>query len=278
MRKLKTIRVLLSVLLFAAACAYLAFGEGVHPLAKYSEKLQIIPSVISVTFGITLFWLAMTFVFGRVYCSSVCPIGTLQDIAIRCRRFLPRLNRPFRFHTAFRFRTEVVILYAICLCTGVVLLPLMIEPWNTMRHIVSVTNPSPQKIELLHFTLGATAGVIAGLVSLVIIVGYALLRGRDYCNTVCPIGIALGSLGSHTLLHIEIDPDKCTSCMRCEDACKASCLKVVSRYVDNSRCVRCFNCVDVCPASAIRYQINRNRVATPMMKKVNGPVSKYNKQ
>ena len=65
-----------------------------------------------------------------------------------------------------------------------------------------------------------------------------------------------------------IDPDKCISCGRCEERCRAQCVKVVSRYVDASRCVMCFDCVADCPTGAIRYQRNRNRPATPLVRRV----------
>lgn len=75
-------------------------------------------------------------------------------------------------------------------------------------------------------------------------------------------------LSDYAIYHIEINPDKCTSCGLCEDVCRASCIKTVSRYVDNSRCVRCFDCVARCPEEAIKFQPNRNRPATPLMRRV----------
>ncbi|MEZ5601746.1 MAG: 4Fe-4S binding protein [Candidatus Competibacteraceae bacterium] len=35
--------------------------------------------------------LALTLLFGRVYCSTICPLGTLQDIVIRVA---DRLRKP----------------------------------------------------------------------------------------------------------------------------------------------------------------------------------------
>ena len=61
--------------------------------------------------------------------------------------------------------------------------------------------------------------------------------------------------------------DRCTGCLKCEEACPANCIKAVSRYVDNTRCVRCFDCLHVCGDDAIHYQPNRNRPATPLMRK-----------
>ena len=115
--------------------------------------------------------------------------------------------------------------------------------------------------------VGTAVGVVAGIVSALLILICAVFTGRGFCNTVCPIGTALSIIEPHCIFHIEIDPDRCTGCLKCEEACPANCIKAVSRYVDNTRCVRCFDCLHVCGDDAIRYQPNRNRPATPLMRK-----------
>lgn len=262
---------MLSLLFFASAVAYLALGTNTHPIAHYARDAQIIPSIISHTFGITLFWLVVTFFFGRIYCSSVCPIGILQDIFISLHRRIPLFGkRLFRWHMPFRFRTEIVVLYIACLIAGIVVVPLLIEPWYIMTHIISVIIPSAEQTNFPYLALGSISGFVTGIVSFVVLAIWSMLRGREFCNTVCPIGISMGSIHSRTFMHIEINPDKCSSCMKCEEVCKASCIKVVGRYVDNSRCIRCFNCIDICRDHAIKYQINNNRAATPMLKRTRG--------
>lgn len=268
MKQLRVIRVFLAALFFAAASAYLMIGPRVHPLAAVSFKSQVVLSAVSVSIGAALVWLVLTFLFGRIYCSTVCPIGTLSDIFIRLRKYVPRLNRPFSYRPRRVWSVHVLLGYLICLTTGLVAVPYLVEPWNIMRNIASAVNPSAVETTWIALGLGAVTGVAAGIISLLLIAVWSAVAGRGFCTDFCPMGTAMGLLHEHTLYHIEIDPDRCTSCGLCEDVCKSQCIKTVSRYVDNSRCVRCFDCVAKCPEEAIRFQQNRNRRVTPLMRKV----------
>lgn len=269
-------------MLLVATVAYLFAGDGLNPMAGIAPRVQIIPSAILSTIGATAFWLVATFVFGRLYCSTVCPVGTLQDSATWLRRRLVRRqarlahtgkgcrNRrlrfsPYRFSVAGRYRWPIMLGYIISLIFMVVVAT-AIEPWNMFRSAARVSNPEANA-QFLIFSGNLTYGAIFGCIELVAVWVWALFRGRAFCNEVCPIGTALGALSGNTLYQIEIDPDKCTGCMRCEDVCKSQCVKVVSRYVDNTRCVRCFDCLKVCPEDAIHFSRNRRRRSTPLLQR-----------
>lgn len=267
MKGLRTIRTILSIVFLVTSVAFLAFGQYAGPLARLSERVQIIPSLLATTMGVTIVWIVISILLGRIYCSTVCPIGTLQDVVIRLRWKLPRFRRPFSYQPPRRVRYHILIIYVICLLVGVVAVIYWIEPWSIMCNICSITNPDAVGGTWIELGMGAVAGIVAGIVSAILLVVCALFTGRGFCTVVCPIGTALGCLEPVTLYHIEIDPDKCINCMKCEEVCKSQCVKVAGRVVDNSRCVRCFDCLSVCPNDAIRFQINRNRRATPLFRK-----------
>lgn len=268
MKDLRTIRIFLSTLFFVGAVAYLAISPTVHPMAKVVEDVQIVPSLVASGMGAILIWIVLTWIFGRIYCSTVCPVGTLQDLIIPLRKFIPALRVPFSYHPPRKMRYQILLLYAVCLVVGVAAVSFWLEPWNIMRNICGAIHPSLEQQVWLTFGVGMTTGIIAGILSAVAIILCALFTGRGFCTMICPIGTALGCFHAFTLWHIEIDPDKCIGCMKCEEICKSQCVKVVGRYVDNSRCVRCFDCLKVCPNDAIRYQFNRNRRSTPLLRKV----------
>ena len=238
-----------------------------HPMAAVSEKTQIILSAGATAIGALLAWLILTFIFGRIYCATVCPIGTLSDIFIRIRRKIPKLDKKYSYRPSRRWSIHILLVYVICILAGVLTVPYILEPWNIMRNIVSIVKPSAVEATWINLGIGVATGMIAGTVSLIFIAVYSLLHGRMFCTDICPIGTAMGLLHEHNIYHIEIDPDRCTSCGICENICKSACIKVVSRHVDNSRCVRCFDCLAACPEEAIRYQPNRNRPATPLFRK-----------
>ena len=264
MKKLRIIRIVLAAIFFVATVLYFVFGEESHPVLRHAARLQIIPLYLSETAGVVLVWGLITLVWGRIYCSTVCPVGTLQDIVIRVRRRVPTLNRPFRYKRGRRIRHHILVVYVVCLVIGLGVVPLVVEPWFMFGNITSLFGTSHAARLWAGYSFGALAGMLAGIVSALVILPYALLRGRDFCNDICPLGTAMGYLASRSAFQIVINPDKCTGCMECEYGCKASCIKVVSRYVDNSRCVRCFDCVARCPEKAISYTQDRHRPSTPL--------------
>lgn len=265
---MRPIRITLAIIFLAASLAYLLLGVHVIPVSAFAYKSQIIPSAIASTIGATAFWLIVSFLFGRIYCATVCPVGTLQDLAIWLRRAFCRTRRPFRFEAPYRARYDILIVYLICLLLGIMGVCFVIEPWNIMRNITSLIRPANLADTWATLSFGASVGMVAGAVSLIALLVWAWAEGRAFCTKVCPIGTALGCMQHQNMMHIEIDPDKCISCMKCEDLCPSKCIKIVSRYVDNSRCVRCFDCTHVCPTDAIRYQKNRNRrFSTPLLRR-----------
>lgn len=265
MKQLRVIRIILAAIFFIGAVLYFAVGRAIHPALGFVKDVQIIPSSIASCLGVVIVWLVVTLLLGRVYCATVCPVGTLQDIFRHGRRLIRPLNKPFSYRPGSKMRYYILGIYIFCIIAGVAAVPFWIEPWSIIRNISGDLHPSAEKVEWIRLGVGVATGVIAGVVSALLLLIVALITGRGFCTDICPIGTALGCLSNYTLYHIEIDPDRCIGCMKCEDVCRSQCIKVTSRLVDNSRCVRCFDCGHVCPNDAIRLQINRNRRANPLM-------------
>lgn len=244
------------------------------PADGLAWRVQIVPSALGATLGATLFWIVMSFVAGRIYCSTVCPIGTLSDLCTWIRRKTSKRPLTFSYRESRRSRPDrltlrswILILYILSLLFGILVVAYVIEPWNMMRNLASVFNPGITSATWGSLGIGAAVGIVAGVVTVGGVMVWSFFSGRRFCNTVCPIGTVLGATDGLQLYHIEIDPDKCINCMKCEDVCSSECVKVLSRHVDNGRCVRCFDCLSVCPNDAIRLQTNRNRRVTPMMRR-----------
>lgn len=265
---------MLATIFFAGTLAVLIFGPQVHPLARVTLKSQILLSSLSAGLGAVLVWLLLSFLFGRIYCSTVCPVGTFSDIFIALRRKVPRLNKPFRYRERSKWTPHFIWVYVLAVILGISVIPFAIEPWNIARNIAATWDVSNISTTWLSIGISATIGIIAGLLAAVIIALLSVLYGRKYCAEICPLGGAMGLLGDRTVFRIEIDRDKCSSCGVCEDICPSECISVVDRKVDNSRCVRCFDCVAKCPDSAIRFQSDRNRPATPLFTKTKAPMAK----
>lgn len=263
MKHLRLIRLIAAVLFFGATVAYFCLPRETVPAIDNLKRLQPLHLTLGATAGASVVWLLITLVWGRIYCSTVCPVGTLIDGVVWVRRRVPALRRPFRYKHPSRVRIHLLFIYLCCVAAGLSLVPLVIHPFHIMGNMLlpfGGTHPL-----WMQYGMGMVLGMTIGLVSLLIIVPYALWCGRDFCNVVCPLGIAMGYASRISAFRVAIDPDRCRSCGRCEDGCSASAIKVAGRHVDNSRCVRCFRCVANCPAGAIRYTMDRHRPATPLM-------------
>ena len=94
MRQIRIFRIFLEIIFFIATAAYLLVGPQLNPMDVISVKSQIILSLGSSAIGALLVWIVLTLLFGRVYCSSVCPVGTLSDLFIRLRRNIRPMNLP----------------------------------------------------------------------------------------------------------------------------------------------------------------------------------------
>lgn len=107
MKKLKTIRIVLSVVLLLLFTLLVADISGVLPYEAHRlERMQFVPALLSMGIGIDAFWLVFAFTFGRLYCSSVCPLGSVQDI-------FSRLGLLFRGKRKRATATESRILHSV---------------------------------------------------------------------------------------------------------------------------------------------------------------------
>ena len=86
-RTLKICRVVVSVIIMAmVTLLWVEYSALLLNALGWIERIQIIPVSIGFSFGILVFWWLFTSLFGRIYCSSICPLGTLQDIVARVGR------------------------------------------------------------------------------------------------------------------------------------------------------------------------------------------------
>lgn len=262
---MRQFRIMLALVMLFVSLLWLLLGTGAPVYALIAEESQIIPSAIHATFGVTVAWIIVTLLLGRIYCATVCPVGTLQDIVVWGRR-KANPNHHFRYERPKKIWFVILGAYVGSLVAGILMVAYAVEPWNIMRNAASMVRPADTENTWQAIGISVSVGFAVGIVSLLAILISAWKWGRVFCTTVCPIGTALGCLHSQSLMHIAIDPDKCISCMKCEDVCSCKCIKVSERLVDNSRCVRCFDCTAVCPNDAIRLQLNRGRNRqTPLM-------------
>lgn len=239
---------------FFITAALIDYGYELTRLGNFMARLQIVPAALIMSLSILIFWLAVTLIFGRIYCSTMCPLGALIDLFSRTRG----RNRQYHYSKPREWlRTLSLGLFLILLVSRIVPRA-WIEPYGYYAEIV--THVFSPRLSL------------ACLIAVVAVVPVALTawrRGRWICNNICPVGTALGVVAQKSAMHIDIDTDRCIQCRKCEHACKSECIDLQSHVIDMSRCVVCFDCLPVCPNEAISYTAGRHTLSIPMMQKLN---------
>ena len=78
---LRKIRIVAAVLFFLPiTLLFLDFTGTLHAWFGWMAKIQFLPALLAVNVGVVLALVALTLLFGRVYCSVICPLGVMQDI------------------------------------------------------------------------------------------------------------------------------------------------------------------------------------------------------
>ena len=114
---LSTIRIIVASLVLAAfVLLFLDFGGIFDKYLGWLPKLQFWPAAMAVNVASLMLILALTLVFGRVYCSFLCPLGITQDAIYRIRisgkkskRFKQKWTRPLNI-----VRYGIAVRSAIC--------------------------------------------------------------------------------------------------------------------------------------------------------------------
>lgn len=287
-RLLRRFRIVVSVLTaLSFTLLWVGYGDVWAMLFGWANRMQFVcVGAVTVPVVTLALWLVLTSMFGRVYCSGVCPMGTWFDAIARMGRMQRRragMSCRYSYSPAL-VRWRYISLSAVCLCllVGLVALPLLLEPanmyaaflknvvhplWGTANNAIAGAGEAVGGWHVTYVSV-TVAGMFAVALSFLTIVAVSIpawLYGRSYCNSLCPVGTMLGFVSRQALWRIDIDTDLCVNCGRCEDVCKASCIDLRDHVVDGSRCVNCFNCLTVCPNDAIRYRRWRKQLSIPML-------------
>lgn len=269
---MKTLRVIVAVLLGTVITFSFLDFAGLYPTWMPNlARIQFVPALLAGSIGIVVALLLLTLLFGRIYCSVICPMGIFQDVVAWIAR---RINRKQKYH----YRKEKRVLrYAVLGVTvlsfllGATLLLNLLDPYSAFgRMSVNLFRPvymggnnllawifnSFGNYTFYHMDVYLLSGfaLAIGLLTFGVIGFLAYRYGRTWCNTMCPVGTLLGFLSRYALWKVRIDPQACASCGLCERKCKAGCIDSKERKIDHSRCVDCYNCLTSCHRNAIAYR------------------------
>lgn len=248
---LRKIRITLASIVFILCAALFLDGSGtVSSWFGWLAKLQFLPALLALNLAVVIVLIVLTLIFGRAYCSVICPLGIMQDGISHISSMRKGKKARFRWSPEVKWlRYSVLALFIIVLVAGLTSVSALLAPYSAFGRIAtSLVRPA------------LPTAIIAGVTLLVVGI-LAWIGGRTYCNTVCPVGTVLSFFSRFSLLRPVIDADKCRNCRACEHKCKASCINIDNHEIDYSRCVDCFNCLDSCKFGALKYRMAWNRKA-----------------
>lgn len=255
---LRTVRIILATIFFVGiTLLFLDFKGIIHPYLSWMAKVQFLPALLALNLIIVGVLIIVTLIFGRIYCSIICPLGILQDIfGWIGRRF--KKNRYTYSKPKNWLRYTVLALFVIAILAGINSFVALLAPYSAYGRIAQNIF-SPVSLWAFHKEIYIRSiGTFAiAAVTLIIIAVLAFRNGRTWCNTICPVGTILSFFSRFPLLRPVINTSKCVNCTLCAKKCKASCINTKEHKIDFSRCVMCGDCIKNCHKGAISYTTKR---------------------
>lgn len=175
---------------------------------------------------IVVFTLVTTFIWGRVFCSSVCPFGALQDIISHLTPKKWQRTVPAWIHDKAIYLKYLIlaVLIGMAVFYSQVSLFQYFEPFGTLFFYSS--------------------SIVLWSILILILLACIPVK-RFYCRYACPLGASLGVLSLVSLSRIK-RVEQCTVCKVCEHSCPTGAIR--QEKVDFKECVRC----DICESKLIK--------------------------
>ena len=196
--------------------------------------------------GALLVFFFYALIGGRAFCSWVCPMNLITDLADWLRNKLQLENKEFKFSLSRKVRYWILGL-------GLLLSFLL------GMAAFEVVNP----ISMLYRGLIFGFGFGWAAVLLVFLFDLFLLK-NGWCGYLCPLGGFYSLVGKFALLKVDHSVEKCTKCMKCIEICpETQVLAIIGKssgQILSGECTNCGRCIEVCADDSLRFSINKYKI------------------
>lgn len=216
---------------------------GIIPMSDPFAVLQILITqhllATEVLVGAAVVLVFYGLIGGRVFCSWVCPVNAVTDLAGWLRNHL-NLSNALHLNRSLRYYVLVLVL-VLSLITG-----LAAFEWV-----------SP--IAMLHREV--IFGIGMGLIGVGGIFLFDLMVVRHgWCGHLCPLGAFYGIVGKAAQLRVRFDESTCTRCGECIRVCPEPQVLNLNQaaqrgLVTSGECSNCGRCVPVCPEDSLSFDL-----------------------
>ena len=267
---LRKIRITLATVMFLGLTwLFLDFTGTAHVFLSWMAKVQLLEAVLALNVVVVAALVLLTLVFGRIYCSVICPLGIMQDLFGWLGKRVKK-NRYTYSKALTPLRWAVCAVFVVALVRGFGSLAQLLAPYSAFGRIatnllqpvyVAGNNVLASIAEhydsyaFYHSDVWMRSAISLGIaaVTLVLLAVLAWRNGRTWCNTICPVGTVLSIFAKFSWLKVRFDAAKCKNCSLCTKNCKASCIDFKTHTVDATRCVVCGDCIERCKFGALKY-------------------------
>jgi len=276
--RITTVRIIVQTGVFALFCAFVLLTTFTHlddypGLQFWVSKFLEVDPLVALSTAITthtlykgLIWSLVivipTLLLGRIFCNWICPFGIAHHFVgwlFNTRKTKQRLesNRYRKYYTAKYYILAGMLVAALFGSLQIGLLdPLVfIHRAFTLNALPALNLPIqgwelPGGVQVGDHRVHQLAWVVGFL--FILLLGLNLLIPRFFCRVLCPLGALLGLFSRLSLWRIDRDPEKCTDCDLCLQACEGACDP--HSNLRKSECYVCFSCIEDCPHDALSFR------------------------
>ena len=190
--------------------------------------------------------------FGRLICGWVCPFGLIQELLYKIKSPKLKLFRPLGH---LRWAALIGLVFLIPLLTGEQAYCRYICPAGSLEGGVPFGIFSSQ----VRTMIGTMYFIKIGI--LVFFLAGSVVTFRFFCRTACPLGLIYGFFNRIAVLGLTYDPDRCTDCGLCGEACSMDLAPEKGEYL-SGLCIRCLKCRGACQQGCFQFGLTTRKKET----------------
>lgn len=217
------------------------------PLSDPYAVMQMFVAGATISFDIILgaFLIILFYMIigGRAFCSWVCPVNMITDLANFLRRKLGFNQIQKKQPASKNIRYWLIaISLIISFFMGVAAFELI----------------SP--ISMVH--RGIIFGLGFGWATILVIFLFDLFVLKNgWCGHICPLGGVYSQIGRFSFFKVHHNHEACTACMKCKEVCPEShVLHIITKEsapIMGAECTNCGRCVEVCDDDSLNFSIRK---------------------
>jgi polyferredoxin len=211
------------------------FG-GVASLYQIITSGEFIKDIHMSSFVMTVLIFGLAILFGPVFCSWICPLGTIQEFISKIgKKIFKKKHNTFismKVHNILKYFRYVVLVFVLYKTyTSAVLVFENIDPFYALFHI------------------GTGEATTLSLIVLSVILIGSLFVERPWCKYMCPLGALLGITNKFRIFSIRRNENTCINCNMCTKSCPMNIDVANKTKITDLQCISCLECTseNSCP-------------------------------